>query len=134
MWIIYILSQCCTSRNFAVINSLNSCCENGILRNFYFVVVYHNKANLKWRKQSRKVGWPLLKDMVLGLVPTMEFKSVGHTMNRTSRHKINFIIQVKDDKFILITPLARKPQKILLCGWRRDIDDMIVVSPVYWCS
>ncbi|KAH6778335.1 ion channel protein [Perilla frutescens var. hirtella] len=34
---------------------------------------------------------------------------------------------VKDAKFILITPLARKPQKILLCGWRRDIDDMIVV-------
>jgi hypothetical protein len=23
---------------------------------------------------------------------------------------------------------ARMPQKILLCGWRRDIDDMIVVS------
>ncbi|XP_042010137.1 ion channel CASTOR-like isoform X2 [Salvia splendens] len=34
---------------------------------------------------------------------------------------------VKDAKFLLVTPLARKPQKILLCGWRRDIDDMIVV-------
>ncbi|KAL7085830.1 hypothetical protein ACP275_14G302300 [Erythranthe tilingii] len=37
---------------------------------------------------------------------------------------------VKDAKFIHITRPTRKPQKILLCGWRRDIDDMIVVSPV----
>ncbi|KAL1557204.1 ion channel CASTOR-like isoform X1 [Salvia divinorum] len=34
---------------------------------------------------------------------------------------------VKDAKFLLVNQLARKPQKILLCGWRRDIDDMIVV-------
>lgn len=53
---------------------------------------------------------------------------MGHTMDQTYRHKINFIIQVKDAKFLLVTSLARKPQKILLCGWRRDIDDMIVVS------
>lgn len=48
-------------------------------------------------------------------------------MNQTYKHKINFIIQVKDANFTLITRLARKPQKFLLCGWRRDIDDMIVV-------
>ncbi|KAL0322759.1 UNVERIFIED_CONTAM: Ion channel CASTOR [Sesamum angustifolium] len=34
---------------------------------------------------------------------------------------------VKDATFVYITRPARKPQKILLCGWRRDIDDMIVV-------
>ncbi|KAK3001524.1 hypothetical protein RJ639_020283 [Escallonia herrerae] len=34
---------------------------------------------------------------------------------------------VKEAPFIHITQPARKPQKILLCGWRRDIDDMIVV-------
>lgn len=50
-------------------------------------------------------------------------------MNQTYKRKINFVIQVKDAKFIRITRPARKPQKILLCGWRRDIDDMIVVSP-----
>ncbi|KAK2997724.1 hypothetical protein RJ639_026243, partial [Escallonia herrerae] len=33
---------------------------------------------------------------------------------------------VKEAPFIHITRPARKPQKILLCGWRRDIDDMIV--------
>ncbi|KAL3828447.1 hypothetical protein ACJIZ3_017249 [Penstemon smallii] len=37
---------------------------------------------------------------------------------------------VKDATFIHISRPARMPQKILLCGWRRDIDDMIVVSPV----
>ncbi|GLT56598.1 hypothetical protein SLA2020_296290 [Shorea laevis] len=34
---------------------------------------------------------------------------------------------VKEASFIRSVRLARKPQKILLCGWRRDIDDMIVV-------
>ncbi|XP_051126382.1 ion channel CASTOR-like isoform X1 [Andrographis paniculata] len=35
---------------------------------------------------------------------------------------------VKDATFIPIIRPARMPQRILLCGWRRDIDDMIVVS------
>ncbi|KAM7510624.1 hypothetical protein LguiB_009499 [Lonicera macranthoides] len=35
--------------------------------------------------------------------------------------------KVKEAPFIHIVRPARKPQKILLCGWRRDIDDMIVV-------
>ncbi|KAK9082772.1 hypothetical protein Scep_029243 [Stephania cephalantha] len=35
--------------------------------------------------------------------------------------------RVKEASFIDIVRPARKPQKILLCGWRRDIDDMIVV-------
>ncbi|KAL0392444.1 UNVERIFIED_CONTAM: Ion channel CASTOR [Sesamum radiatum] len=69
--------------------------------------------------------------MVLGLVPAIEFKSVGHPINRTYGHKINFIIQVKDATFVYITRPARKPQKILLCGWRRDIDDMIVVLDAF---
>lgn len=34
---------------------------------------------------------------------------------------------MKEAPFIHIVRPARKPQKILLCGWRRDIDDMIVV-------
>ncbi|WRX21619.1 CASTOR/POLLUX/SYM8 ion channel [Theobroma cacao] len=34
---------------------------------------------------------------------------------------------VKEASFMHIARPARKPQKILLCGWRRDIDDMIVV-------
>ncbi|KAL2507215.1 putative ion channel POLLUX [Forsythia ovata] len=34
---------------------------------------------------------------------------------------------VKEAKLIHIARPVRKPQKILLCGWRRDIDDMIVV-------
>ncbi|KAF9618671.1 hypothetical protein IFM89_002366 [Coptis chinensis] len=34
---------------------------------------------------------------------------------------------VKEASFIDIARPARKPQKILLSGWRRDIDDMIVV-------
>ncbi|KAF4355940.1 hypothetical protein F8388_025943 [Cannabis sativa] len=34
---------------------------------------------------------------------------------------------VKEASFIHTSRPARKPQKILLCGWRRDIDDMIVV-------
>ncbi|KAK6118647.1 hypothetical protein DH2020_047639 [Rehmannia glutinosa] len=38
---------------------------------------------------------------------------------------------VKDATFIHITRPARKPQKILLCGWRRDIDDMIVVLDAF---
>ncbi|KAK9146156.1 hypothetical protein Sjap_006059 [Stephania japonica] len=36
--------------------------------------------------------------------------------------------RVKEASFIDIVRPARKPQKILLCGWRRDIDDMIVVK------
>lgn len=43
-------------------------------------------------------------------------------------NKVNFIIQVKEALYIDIVHPERKPQKILLCGWRRDIDDMIVVS------
>ncbi|XP_023528119.1 ion channel CASTOR-like isoform X1 [Cucurbita pepo subsp. pepo] len=35
---------------------------------------------------------------------------------------------VGETSFIHIARPTRKPQKILLCGWRRDIDDMIVVS------
>ncbi|XP_015870075.3 ion channel CASTOR isoform X4 [Ziziphus jujuba] len=38
---------------------------------------------------------------------------------------------VKEASFIHITRPARKPQKILLCGWRRDIDDMIVVLDAF---
>ncbi|CAL5336951.1 unnamed protein product [Camellia sinensis] len=34
---------------------------------------------------------------------------------------------VTEAPFMHIARPARKPQKILLCGWRRDIDDMIVV-------
>ncbi|KAJ4834872.1 hypothetical protein Tsubulata_036767 [Turnera subulata] len=34
---------------------------------------------------------------------------------------------VNEAPFIHIVRPPRKPQKILLCGWRRDIDDMIVV-------
>ncbi|XVE84412.1 hypothetical protein DITRI_Ditri17bG0010300 [Diplodiscus trichospermus] len=34
---------------------------------------------------------------------------------------------VKEASFMHIARPARKPQKILLCGWRRDVDDMIVV-------
>lgn len=37
---------------------------------------------------------------------------------------------VKDATFLHIARPARKPQKILLSGWRRDIDDMIVVSSI----
>ncbi|GMY32832.1 Ion channel CASTOR [Fagus crenata] len=35
--------------------------------------------------------------------------------------------RVKEASFKNTARPARKPQKILLCGWRRDIDDMIVV-------
>ncbi|XP_027167104.1 ion channel CASTOR-like isoform X2 [Coffea eugenioides] len=38
---------------------------------------------------------------------------------------------VKEAPFMPITRPARKPQKILLCGWRRDIDDMIVVLDAF---
>ncbi|KAD5803597.1 hypothetical protein E3N88_14957 [Mikania micrantha] len=38
---------------------------------------------------------------------------------------------VKEAPFIHISRPARKPQKILLCGWRRDIDDMIVVLDAF---
>ncbi|KAF6173048.1 hypothetical protein GIB67_006424 [Kingdonia uniflora] len=34
---------------------------------------------------------------------------------------------VNEASFIDISRPTRKPQKILLCGWRRDVDDMIVV-------
>lgn len=97
-------------------------------------MVYHIKADLIMKNVKWKGRLTTLERHGLGPVPTMEFKSVGHTMDQTYRHTINFIIQVKDAKFLLVTPLARKPQKILLCGWRRDIDDMIVVSPVYRSS
>ncbi|XWS35355.1 hypothetical protein CRYUN_Cryun21dG0119000 [Craigia yunnanensis] len=38
---------------------------------------------------------------------------------------------VKEASFLHIARPARKPQKILLCGWRRDIDDMIVVLDAF---
>ncbi|KAM5554121.1 ion channel CASTOR-like [Rosa sericea] len=38
---------------------------------------------------------------------------------------------VKEASFIQISRTARKPQKILLCGWRRDIDDMLVVLDAF---
>ncbi|XP_020410747.1 ion channel CASTOR isoform X3 [Prunus persica] len=38
---------------------------------------------------------------------------------------------VKEASFIHIARTARKPQKILLCGWRRDIDDMLVVLDAF---
>ncbi|XP_077225143.1 ion channel CASTOR-like isoform X2 [Tasmannia lanceolata] len=38
---------------------------------------------------------------------------------------------VKEASLIDIARPARKPQKILLCGWRRDIDDMIVVLEAF---
>ncbi|CAI0416464.1 unnamed protein product [Linum tenue] len=34
---------------------------------------------------------------------------------------------VKEASFVNVDRSTRKPQTILLCGWRRDIDDMIVV-------
>ncbi|XVF84270.1 hypothetical protein PTKIN_Ptkin17bG0019700 [Pterospermum kingtungense] len=37
------------------------------------------------------------------------------------------LTMVKEASFLHIARPARKPQKILLCGWRRDVDDMIVV-------
>ncbi|XP_062212985.1 probable ion channel CASTOR isoform X2 [Phragmites australis] len=42
--------------------------------------------------------------------------------------------KVKDAVYIDIVHPERKPQKILLCGWRRDIDDMIVVSSFFEAS
>ncbi|XP_058094301.1 ion channel CASTOR-like isoform X2 [Magnolia sinica] len=38
---------------------------------------------------------------------------------------------VKEASFIDIARSTRKPQKILFCGWRRDIDDMIVVLDAF---
>ncbi|KAJ6696732.1 hypothetical protein OIU85_003115 [Salix viminalis] len=38
---------------------------------------------------------------------------------------------VKEATFMHIARPARMPQKILLCGWRRDIDDMIVVLDAF---
>ncbi|GMP55038.1 hypothetical protein CsSME_00019991 [Camellia sinensis var. sinensis] len=38
---------------------------------------------------------------------------------------------VTEAPFMHIARPARKPQKILLCGWRRDIDDMIVVLEAF---
>lgn len=64
------------------------------------------------------------------MVPSVEFKQVGYTIIK-KLNIINFIIQVKEAPFIHIARPTRKPQKILLCGWRRDIDDMIVVSSFY---
>ncbi|KAF8757481.1 hypothetical protein HU200_011006 [Digitaria exilis] len=39
--------------------------------------------------------------------------------------------KVKEAVYIDIVHPERKPQKILLCGWRRDIDDMIAVKRGY---
>ncbi|KAF5465753.1 hypothetical protein F2P56_015731 [Juglans regia] len=38
---------------------------------------------------------------------------------------------VKEASLIHISRPTRKPQKILLCGWRRDVDDMIVVLDAF---
>ncbi|TYJ44788.1 hypothetical protein E1A91_A02G008500v1 [Gossypium mustelinum] len=38
---------------------------------------------------------------------------------------------VNGASFMHIARPARKPQKILLCGWRRDVDDMIVVLDAF---
>ncbi|CAN0888197.1 Ion channel CASTOR [Linum grandiflorum] len=38
---------------------------------------------------------------------------------------------VNEASFVNFDRTTRKPQKILLCGWRRDIDDMIVVSSFF---
>ncbi|XP_022151987.1 ion channel CASTOR-like isoform X2 [Momordica charantia] len=38
---------------------------------------------------------------------------------------------VREASFMHIARPTRKPQKILLCGWRRDIDDMIVVLDAF---
>ncbi|CAN1164955.1 Ion channel CASTOR [Linum perenne] len=38
---------------------------------------------------------------------------------------------VKEASFVNFDRSTRKPQKILLCGWRRDIDDMIVVLDAF---
>lgn len=54
-----------------------------------------------------------------------------HPTIKTYNITINLIIQVREASFMHIARPARKPQKILLCGWRRDIDDMIVVSTLY---
>jgi hypothetical protein len=53
---------------------------------------------------------------------------VDAPLKKNLHNIINFIIQVKEASFMHIARPARMPQKILLCGWRRDIDDMIVVS------
>ena len=51
--------------------------------------------------------------------------------NEVYKSKVNFIIQVKEAVYIDIVRHERNSQKILLCGMRRDIDDMIVVSPFF---
>lgn len=51
--------------------------------------------------------------------------------DKTYKSINNLIVQVKEASLIHISGPTRKPQKILLCGWRRDVDDMIVVSPFY---
>ncbi|CAI0416462.1 unnamed protein product, partial [Linum tenue] len=38
---------------------------------------------------------------------------------------------VKEASFVNVDRSTRKPQTILLCGWRRDIDDMIVVLDAF---
>ncbi|XP_062178083.1 ion channel CASTOR-like isoform X1 [Alnus glutinosa] len=38
---------------------------------------------------------------------------------------------VKEASFIHFARPTKKPQKILLCGWRRDVDDMIVVLDAF---
>ncbi|KAM1196131.1 hypothetical protein FF1_022788 [Malus domestica] len=56
---------------------------------------------------------------------------MGDTIIKTHKSIITLIIQVKEASFIHIARTARKPQKILLCGWRRDIDDMLVVLDAF---
>ncbi|RLN43046.1 putative ion channel protein CASTOR [Panicum miliaceum] len=63
----------------------------------------------------------------------------GYIVNLlTAFHKLYCIaivilvcLQVKEAVYIDIVHSERKPQKILLCGWRRDIDDMIAVRRGY---
>lgn len=64
----------------------------------------------------------------------LQYRSDPQTINMQSVPHLeltgvnNFIIQVNEAVYIDIFRPSRKSQKILLCGWRRDIDDMIVVS------
>ncbi|KZV34805.1 hypothetical protein F511_00707 [Dorcoceras hygrometricum] len=54
-------------------------------------------------------------------------ESVPISFKDCNDHPILPDIHVTDATFIHIARPTREPQKILLCGWRRDIDDMIVV-------
>ncbi|KAM7507319.1 hypothetical protein LguiA_017772 [Lonicera macranthoides] len=61
------------------------------------------------------------------LIRAFEKTSYRQSKQERSLAQARYIQDVKEAPFIHIVRPARKPQKILLCGWRRDIDDMIVV-------